>query len=172
VRPGLLAALACAGCASGTQPVPVEAAAPLMPIAEDITGSIELLGDDSAAAETGDFELRSLAAYRVRLPDALPRRVLIYDASSCEVPAERPRVIADLQRIRRVGNETHFFAHDILVNGQRMDIDLETAQAEISLKPGERFYILGAIAVVEPAEPSNPPGTYLACGVFFPTSGP
>ena len=168
MRLWLVAAVA-TGCASGAQPVPVAAAAPLMPIAEDITGPIELLGDNSAAPDTDDFQLRSLAAYRVRLPDSTPRRVLIYDASSCDAPMEPPRVIADLQTIRKVGNETHFFAHDILVNGHRMDIDIGTAQAEISLKPG-RFYVLGVIAVVQAMEPSNP--GYLACGVFPTAPGP
>ena len=173
MKPGLLAALACAGCAPVASPYPVVAAAELIPLAADITGPIEILGDNSAAPDTGDFELRSLAAYHVRLPDSTPRRVLIYDARSCDAPAEPPRIIADLQTVRRVGTETHFFANNLLVNGHRVDIDIETAQAEIALKPGTFFYVLGKIAVVQAAAPEDgPPGTYLACGVFTATPGP
>jgi hypothetical protein len=168
VKPGLLAVLACAGCAMPAEPFPVVAAAELMPLAEDITGPIEILGANSADAQTGDFALRSLAAYHVRLPDAASRRVVIYDAGSCDVPAPpRTRVIADLQTIREVGNETHFFAHDVLVQGRRVDIDIEVAQADISLQPDSFAYVLGKIVVVQAMEPAQkPPGTYLACGVF------
>ena len=49
MKAGLFAALACAGCAPVTEPYPVAAAAELMPLAADITGPIEILGDNSAA---------------------------------------------------------------------------------------------------------------------------
>jgi hypothetical protein len=172
VKPGLLAALACAGCAPSADPYPVVAAAELIPLAADITGPIEILGANSAGSASGDFELRSVAAFHVRLPDAAPRRVVIYDAGSCDAPAAPPRVIADLQTIRTVGNETHFFANNLLVKGHRVDVDIETAQAELALKPGTFFYVLGKIAVVQAAPADGSPGTYLACGVFAATPGP
>jgi hypothetical protein len=176
VRPGLLAALACtgcAGCAPPADPYPVVATAALTALAQDITGPIQILDANSAGPPTTDFDLRSVAAFHVRLPDAAPRRVVIYDASSCDGPApQRTRAIADLQTIRTVGNETHFFADDLLVKGHRVDVDIETAQAELSLQPGTFFYVLGKIAVVQAEEPADGPGTYLACGVFAATPGP
>jgi hypothetical protein len=171
VKAGLLAALACAGCAPPAEPFPVVAAAELMPLAEDITGPIEILGANSAGSTATDFALHSVAAYHVRLPDAAPRRVVIYDAGSCAIPAPpRTRVVADLQTIRTVGNETHFFADGLLVKGQRMDLDIETAQVELSLEPDGFFTVLGKIVVVQEMKPAQkPPGTYLACGVFAAT---
>jgi hypothetical protein len=171
VKAGLLAALVCTGCAPPAEPFPVIAVAELLPLAEDITGPIEILGANSAGSTASDFALHSVAAYRVRLPDAAPRRVVIYDTGSCATPAPpRTRVVADLQTIRTVGNETHFFADSLLVKGRRMDLDIGTAQAELSLEPDGFFSILGKIVVLQDMEPAQkPPGTYLACGVFTAT---
>lgn len=177
MRPGRLAALACisgAGCAPPAEPYPVVAAAELIPLAEDITGPIQILDANSAGPPTTDFELRSVAAYHVRLPDAAPRRVVLYDTGSCDAPLPpRTRVIAHLQTIRTVGHETHFFVDDVLVKGHRMDIDIETAQAELSLQPDSFLYVLGKIAVVQTADATDgQPGTSLACGVFAATPEP
>jgi hypothetical protein len=178
VTPGWLAALAwvgCAGCAMPAVPFTVVAAAELMPVAEDITGPIEILDANSAGATVDDFALHTLVAYHVRLPDAAPRRVVIYDTDSCDVPPPpETLVIADLQTIRTVGNETHFFADDVLVQGRRVDIDIEVAQANLALQPDAGIFdVLGKIVVVQTAKPTTtgPPGTYLACGVFAATPG-
>ncbi|HEX3760487.1 MAG TPA: hypothetical protein VHW23_17345 [Kofleriaceae bacterium] len=171
MKPGWLTVLACAGCAMPAEPFPVVAEAQLMPRAEDITGPIQILDANSAYAQVDDFALHTLTAYQVRLPDTAPRRVVIYDAGSCDdPPSRRTRAIADLQMIRKVGNETHFFAHDILVEGHRVDIDIKTAQAEFSLDADPFFGVLGKIVVVLAADsPDMPPSTYLACGAFVAT---
>lgn len=171
MKAGLFTALACAGCAPPAEPFPVVAAAELAPLAEDITGPIEILGANSAGSTASDLALHSVAAYRVRLPDAAPRRVVIYDAGSCATPAPpRTRVVADLQTIRTVGHETHFFANHLLVQGRRVDLDVGTAQVELSVEPDGLFSVLGKIVVVQDMEPAQkPPGTYLACGVFAAT---
>jgi hypothetical protein len=162
----LVLALALGACAPAAEPYPVIAAAELTPIAEDITGPIEILGSNVDGDETTDFELRTLAAYHVRLPDAAPRHAVIYHATSCDVPDTRPFVFADLQTIRTVGNETHFFADDILVNGRRIDVDTETVQAELSTHPGADLDVLGKIAVVQAPDVDGDPGAWLACGAF------
>jgi hypothetical protein len=159
-------ALALGACAPATEPYPVIAAAELSPIAEDITGPIEILGSNVEGDETTDFELRTLAAYHVHLPDAAPRHAVIYHAASCELPDTRPFVFADLQTIRRVGDETHFFADDILVNGRRIAVDTQTVQAEVSTNPETGLYVLGKIAVVQAPDVDGVPGAWLACGVF------
>jgi hypothetical protein len=162
----LVLALALGACAPAAEPYPVISAAELTAIAQDITGPIEILGSNVDGDETTDFQLRTLAAYRVHLPDAAPRHAVIYHATSCEVPDTRPFVFADLQTIRTVGNETHFFADDILVNGRRIDVDTETAQAELSTDPETGLDVLGKIAVVQAPDVDGTPGAWLACGVF------
>jgi hypothetical protein len=179
VKPGWLAALACAGCTTPAEPFPAVAEAQLMPRAEDITGPIEILDANSAFTQVEDFAVHTLTAYQVRLPDTAPRRVLIYDTGSCDEPQSDPsdpakrrqtEIIADLQQIREVGNETHFFAHDILVEGRRVDIDTGAAQAEFAIDTEPFQGILGKIVVVLAADsPDMPPGPYLACGVFVAT---
>lgn len=171
MRPAWLAALACAGCTMPAEPFPAVAEAQLMPRAEDITGPIEILDANSAFAQVDDFAVHTLTAYQVRLPDTAPRRVVIYDTGSCEEPlSQRTQVITDLQMIRKVGNETHFFAHGILVEGHRVDIDTGVAQAEFSIDTEAYLGILGKIVVVLAADsPDMPPDPYLACGVFVAT---
>ena len=174
MKPGWLAALACAGCTMPAEPFPAVAEAQLMPHAEDITGPIEVLDANSAYAQIDDFAVHAVTAYQVRLPDAAPRRVLIYDTGSCDEPLpQRIQVIADLQMIRKVGNETHFFAHDLLVEGRRVDLDIGAAQAEFAISTDAYLGILGKIIVVLAADsPDLPPGPYLACGVFAATPRP
>lgn len=164
----LVLALALGACAPAAEPYPVIAAAELTAIAQDgsITGPIEILGSNVDGDETTDFQLRTLAAYHVHLPDAAPRHAVIYHATSCEVPDTRPFVFADLQTIRTVGNETHFFASGILVDGRRIDVDTETVQAELSTDPATGLDVLGKIAVVQAPDVDGAPGAWLACGVF------
>lgn len=171
MKPAWLAALACAGCTMPAESFPTVAEAQLMPRAEDITGPIEILDANSAFAQVNDFAVHTLTAYQVRLPDTAPRRVVIYDTGSCDEPLPRPtQVIADVQTIRKVDNETHFFAHDILVEGRRVDLDIGAAQAEFSISTEAYLGILGKIVVVLAADsPDMPPGPYLACGVFVAT---
>jgi hypothetical protein len=171
VKPAWLAALACAGCTMPAESFPTVAEAQLMPRAENITGPIEILDANSAFAQVNDFAVHTLTAYQVRLPDTAPRRVLIYDTGSCDEPLPQfTQIIADLQMIRKVGNETHFVAHDILIKGRRMDIDTGVAQAEFSIDTEAYLGVLDKIVVVLAADsPDMPPGPYLACGVFVAT---
>jgi hypothetical protein len=168
----VLAALALGACAPSTRQYPVIAEAELTAIADDITGPIEILGanaedPDDATLDMEDFVVRTFAAYRVHLPDAAPRHAVIYNAESCQPTDPRPKIFADLQTIRRVGDETHFFADDIRVNGRTTSIDTETAQAVVSLNPASPFvYVLGKIAVVQAPDLDGVPGAWLACGAF------
>ena len=162
----LVLALALGACAPAAEPYPVIAAAELTPIAEDITGPIEILGSNVEGGEMTDFQLRTLAAYHVHLPDAAPRHAVIYDAASCDVPDDRPFVFADLETIRKVGDETHFFADGILVQGHRIAIDTQTVQAEVSTQPGTDIYVIGKVVVVQAPDLDGAPGAWLACGVF------
>jgi hypothetical protein len=181
--------IACAGClipSEPSQPYAVIAVADLAGIGSDIAGPIEILGANSGSEAT-KFDLRTLAAYRVRLPDSSPRRARIYDVGSCDVPTvspppedgcgripcpEHPPVLADLQKVQRVGNETHFFAQNILVHGQRLDVDTETVQAAVSLVPDARSYVIGKIAVIQAADREDGSrGEWQACGVFAIAAG-
>jgi hypothetical protein len=168
----VLAALALGACAPEAREYPVIAEAELTAIADDITGPIEVLGanaadPDDAKLDMQDFALRTLAAYQVHLPDSAPRRAVIYKAESCQPTDPPPAIFADLQTIRRVGDETHFFADGIRVNGRTTAIDTQTTQAEISLNPASRFfYVLGKIAVVQALDVDGVPGAWLACGAF------
>ena len=168
----MLAALALGACAPEAREYPVIAEAELTAIADDITGPIEVLGanaadPDDAKLDMQDFALRTLAAYQVHLPDSAPRRAVIYKAESCQPTDPPPAIFADLQTIRRVGDETHFFADGIRVNGRTTAIDTQTTQAEISLNPASRFfYVLGKIAVVQALDVDGVPGAWLACGAF------
>jgi hypothetical protein len=172
----LLSVLAFAGCVTDSEPYPVTAVANLAPMgseaAAQIEGPIEILGTPSH-----DFSQRTLAAYRVHLPDAAPRRVRIYNLDVCDPNAPPPPdtgpvpeqlVIADLQQIRRVGDEAHFFMPGVRVAGRRLDIDTQTVRAELSTTPDiELNYVIGKIAVVQALDRDDgTPGGWLACGVF------
>lgn len=162
----LVLALALGACAPAAEPYPVIAAAELAPLTEDITGPIEILGSNEDGGDMTDAALRTLAAYHVHLPDAAPRHAVIYSAASCDTGDDRPLAFADLETIRRAGDETHFFADGILIQGHRTELDTQTVQAELSLQPGTDFYVLGKIAVVQAPDVDGAPGAWLACGVF------
>ena len=165
----MLASAAVGACAPADEAYPVIAAAELTAIADDIAGPIEILGSNLPGTEPIDVEFRTLAAYRVHLPDLRPRHVVIYSASSCDTPHDQALLFADLQVIRKVGEETHFFAEDILVKGRPTEIDIGTVHVEVSLDPANpepQFYVLGRIAVVQAPDVDGVPGAWLACGVF------
>lgn len=139
-----LAALAAAGCITGSQaPYPVDGIAQLEPINADppyISGPIEVLG--TGMPRNVDPGVRTFAAYHVQLPDHVEALVALDSAASC---ADREPLIAPddpiasqlLGYIRRVGDETHFFAPSVPVGGDPMDLDTETATAYAS--PHARF---------------------------------
>jgi len=163
---GVVPLIACAGCMTASEPYPVVAVAALTGGASGITGSLEILGANSGKSNATEFDRRTLAAYRVRLPDSAPRRVRLYDARACDA-TEPLELLADLQLIRRVGDETHFFAQSVLVRGERLDVDTETAQAFVSLVPDTPSYVIGKIAVVQALDRDDgSPGAWLACGAF------
>jgi hypothetical protein len=177
-RDVVLAVLACTGCATDSEPYPVAAVANLEPIAARITGPIEVIGVLHAPS---DSSARTLAAYRVRLPDLVPRRVRIFQMNVCDMdtapvgPDGTRQLIevADLQEIRRVGVETHFFAPAINLQGRRVDVDVGTAQAQISTSGPDAFgYVFGLIAVVQELDHEDgTPGAWLACGRFIEAPG-
>lgn len=150
--------IAAAGCISSPMEYHVISTAELEPLGSAVSGPLEMIGT-SKAQELRYYE-RMLAAYRVTLPDTAPRRVRVYDATSCSGPRDELEVIADLQSIRRVGAEAHF-----VIRG----IDTETIYAPVSLDPEDRRYVIGKIAVVqEPDGADGAPGAWLACGAFSP----
>lgn len=154
-----LCLLAAAGCVSSPVEYHVISTAQLEPLGSAVSGPLEMIGMSKDARELLYYE-RTLAAYRVSLPDDAPRRVRIYDATSCSGPRDELELIVDLQSIQRFGDETHFVIREI---------DVETITAPISLDPEDRRYAIGKIAVVqEPDGEDGAPGAWLACGTFSP----
>lgn len=173
-----LSILACAACVTDAEPYPVAAVANLAPMGAEITGPIEVLG---VVRTPPNSYQRTLAAYRVHLPDLAPRRVRIFQMTVCDmdaVPVGRDGMkhlieLADLQEIRRVGDQTHFFAPGIDVAGRRVDVDVGTVQAAISTNgPDASGYVIGQIAVVQELDHADgTPGAWLACGGFTVSEG-
>jgi hypothetical protein len=97
-----------------------------------IQGPIEVLGTGKPSG-VPDSGPRTLAAYRVQLPDGLaPRLVLMNAPSSCSNldPVLRPGgggAVQELGVLRRVGDETHFFLP--LGDGSYVDTETTTAFA-------------------------------------------
>jgi hypothetical protein len=172
-----IAALALAGCAATPATYSVVAIGELGSADGAISGPLEILGANSLLYPEEEEALpRSVAAFRVTLPDDRPRRVLLYSARSCaelEDPAATPAPVDDLQLIRRVGGETHFFADVAGRDGAAVELDVQTAIARISMNPDSRRYAIGKIAVVRELEgPDGAPGRSVACGVFELVSAP
>ena len=183
-----LALATAAGCATTPDPYTVDAVAPLAPVATPagadaaITGPIEILGTGSPVP--GDDFMRTFAAYKVHLVEGAAPWVRVYDAPSCDAPEDPRPVIADLGLIRRVGNETHFFARGIQVRGGTLDIDTGTAAGLVTLDPPLTplfNYVVGKPVVVQlPGDGTvagpgpggipgiGPPlgGPWLSCGVI------
>ena len=167
-----------AGCGITPEPYEVIAAANLSGPA-GIDGPLELLAPGTAIPQTDGRHM--LAAYRIHLPDLAPRRIRLFRPASCDTLHEDVTLTHDLGTIRRVENETHFFA-PASIAGRIVDVDIMTAIAFVTLNPEAReFYALGMIAVVqdvgddEPAPDPGPPGSgptgsgpgpWLACGAF------
>ena len=159
-----LAALAAAGCLTGSQaPYPVDGIAQLEPMTADppyISGPIEVLG--TGMPRNVDPGVRTFAAYHVQLPDHVEALVALESAASCADRApltapDDPIASQLLGYIRRVGDETHFFAPSVPVGGDPMDLDTETATAYAS--PHARFpRIVVAVAFGDPGG--------LSCGVL------
>jgi hypothetical protein len=156
VKVPLLAALASAGCMTGSQaPYPVDGVAQLAPINADppyIEGPIEVLGT-GMPRDVADPGLRTFAAFHVQLPADLEALVVLVSAASC---ADREPLIAPddqagsqlLGLILRVGDETHFFAPSVPVGEFVMDVDTGTATAYVS--PHARFpRIVIAVALAD-----------------------
>jgi hypothetical protein len=108
----VVAALGCASDAAGEYPV--DAVARLAPTRKDlpyVEGPIEVLGTGKPS-NVQDGGPRTLAAYRVQLPDGLAPRVRLgaascWDPSPLLVPGNLG--VQELGVIQRVGDETHFF---------------------------------------------------------------
>ena len=163
MRQALLAwIMTVAGCVTDSEPYPVAAVANLEPLGSEITGPIEVIGPPSAASQ------RTLTAQHVRLPDGEPRRVRIFELDVCDSSAAPAIAYADLQEIRRVGDQTHFFALDLTVEGRRVDVDTRTVMAYVSTDPADpQGYVIGKIAVVQELDHDDgTPGRWLACGAF------
>ncbi len=170
-------------CATTPDPYSVDAAAELAPVETQIggdagiTGPLEILGSASPVP-TPDYQ-RTIAAYKVHLGKGAAPWVRIYDAASCEAPGDAPKAIADLGVIRRVGDEVHFFAPHVEVDGRPVDIDTGTVTADVTLNPAwSHGYAVGKLAVVQwPGDSSVPSpggsgsdippgGEWLSCGVI------
>ena len=137
--------LAGAGCITGAQDAyPVDAVAQLAPMSPDvprIEGPIELLGTGMPSDVAASLA-RTVAAYRVQLPDDLSPWVGLVSAASCTdreplAAPDDPLAFQDLGLIRRVGEETHFFARYFRTGEPTIEVDTETAIAYAS--PAARF---------------------------------
>jgi hypothetical protein len=162
----LLGTVALGASCVAAEPYPVVAAAELH--GDPVHGPLEVLGTGSRLQAEDDLrDGRTLAAYRVVLPDFTPRRVRIYKLDRCDPDLRGVPVLADLEEIRRVGGDTHFIATSIVVDGHLAEVDTETTHAEVSMVPGTRTYIIGQIAVVSALDaPDGSPGALEACGIF------
>jgi hypothetical protein len=172
-----LAIVMVAGCTVSQSPYAVEAVAQLAPVGMPevrITGPIEILGTGTPGMDV-DF-VRTIAAYRVQLPDGAAPWVRLYTAASCD-PEPAPMLYEHLGTIRRVGDEAHFISTDV-IGDRTVDIDVQTVTAAVSSDDGagDEF---GKIAVVQAAEdgdgtiletisgnPVPAGGPWLACGTF------
>lgn len=171
------------GCVTTPDPYSVDAAAELAPLETQdgseagITGPIEILGSASPVP-TPEYE-RAFAAYKVQLDQGAAPWVRIYDAASCEAPGDAPAALIDLGVIRRVGDEAHFFAPQVDVEGRLVDIDTGMVTAAVSLDPARSYhYAVGKLVVVQrPGDGSaplpgasgpdiSPGGAWLSCGVI------
>lgn len=155
-----LALLAAAGCAATPDPYAVDAVARLAPVAGAsvaITGDIEVLAP-ATPFHTEDFQ-RTLIAYKVALPDGAAPWVRILRTASCDPAQSRPALFADAGAIRRVGDQAHFFARDVLIGGGTRDVDINTVTIQASLDPVQWYtYLVGTVAVVQmPAPPGTAP---------------
>ena len=134
----VVSATAAAGCATTPDPYSVDAAAQLAPVATPagaeagITGPIEILGF-ALPFPDGDYS-RTFAAYKVDLPEGAAPWVRIYTAASCDTPPDQAVVFADLGAIRRVGDQTHFFARGVQVGDREVDIDIGTVASTATLE--------------------------------------
>jgi hypothetical protein len=144
VKLAALAALAAAGCITGSQaPYPVDAVAQLAPLAADppyIAGPIEVLGT-GMPEDVESPGVRTFAAYHVQLPEGITALIAMESAASCAdrkplTAPDDPLASQLLGSIRRVGDEAHFFTQ-IPVGEYVMDVDTETATAFAS--PHARF---------------------------------
>jgi hypothetical protein len=165
VKVHALAALAAAGCITGSQaPYPVDGVAQLEPMNADapyITGPIEVLG--TGMPRNVDPGVRTFAAYHVQLPDHFEVLVALESAASC---ADREPLTAPddpiasqlLGYIRRVGDEAHFFAPSVPIGGGYVtEVDTETTVAYAS--PNARFPRV--VVAVAPGDSDA-----LSCGVL------
>jgi len=175
VKTLLLVASVSAACVTSANDYPVVAVAELQSPDSTITGRLELLGGIA-----DDVTARTLAAYRVRLPDAAPRRVRLYynvdnlGTHTCDSNPEELQLISDLQTIQRAGDETHFVIANVRVGDHVSDIDVETLPVNLSLDSKldarSETYVIGKIVVVSGLDRDDErPGDRLACGSFVAT---
>ena len=172
-------AIATMACAASSDPYPVFASAELTPLGEQITGRLEVLGTGEPHPQL--FADHRVAGYHVHLPDARPRRVLVYEPATCDTPRANATLLWDLGEIRRVGDQAHFFIEDTVVGDQVVDVDVVTQWLFIhNDAPTDRFYAGDMIAVVQdlvegvrdeigPVEGESVhagDGSWLACGPF------
>jgi hypothetical protein len=136
----MLAAAGCvAGAADAPEGYPVDAVAELAPLADEsprVAGPIEILGT-GVTGSAADPGIRTVAAYRVQLPDDTAAYIAMISAASCvdREPLTAPDdPVAEqlLGTIRRVGDETHFFVDGVQIGDRAVDVDTETASAYLS----------------------------------------
>lgn len=153
-----------AGCVtSPPEDYPVEAVAELEPLRIDpprVTGRIELLGT-GMPIDVESADVRTFAAYRVRVSDALDHAVTLVSAASCIYPPVGPPDRFPFQylgTIRDLGNGAHFFTPDVRVGDSIIDVDTETASAYASRSDQNQRIVIVSEAVDG--------GAPLACGVL------
>jgi hypothetical protein len=175
-----LFAIACAGCEITPRPYEVFVSAHLMPGTLDIEGPLEIAG--TGEARPAPLSTHLVAAYHVRLPDDTPRRLRLFAPGSCDTPHDDVVPLWNLGQIRRVGDETHFFATGISIGNRTLDIDVVTRFVFVHLDPDMPYGALDMMAVVQDLANDDDdqygpgsglsggrgsgPGDWLACGVF------
>lgn len=175
----LVLATAAMACMASSDPYPIFASAELAPLTQEITGHFDVLGTGEVRPQP--YTEHRLAGYHVHLPDAQPRRVLLYATNSCATPRMNATMAWDLGQIRRVDDQAHFFVTDVVVGDQRVDVDVVTQWLFIHNDPTvESYYAGDLIAVVQDvvdgvrdeigpvsaASVDASGGQWLACGPF------
>jgi hypothetical protein len=164
VRIRALALLVLTGCLRNPpEGYPVDAVAQLEPLRlgpPHVTGQIELLGT-GMPIEVGPVDVRTFAAYRVRVSDDGLHAVSLVSAAACiEPPVSFPDrfPFQYLGAIRDLGDGAHFVTPDVQVGDGIIDVDTETASAYAS-----RYDQNQRIVIVSEAVDGGAP---LACGAL------
>lgn len=128
-----------------------------------ITGALDLLARNVRTEEAYGYELDPRG---IHLPDAGYHRVRVYQ-HGCHRELPFDYVYADLEELRMVGDEAHFFSRAFVVDGKPTPVDIVTAYASLTIDPyaydAEVFPFGESIIIHAPDLADGSPGAREAC---------